>query len=221
MDATSRETYEAITGPTVPHDLEWTRFVRFWQDVADSAEEESDNRLVVSINGHRVVFHGKTNSRVTVDDIDKARRVLADRPEPGGRGRLVAVAIDEHAARIIDFDLDARGTDASTRRVQDDAGDAARHERALERRSGTDHSGDLLGFYDEVARELTGVIGGDRFVVLGHGKGKANAGAAFVARLEHSHKGLAHRLAGVGQADLSSATDADLEEAARRAVGRG
>jgi hypothetical protein len=48
-------------------------------------------------------------------------------------------------------------------------------------------------------------------VVLGHGDGKANAAEGFVTRLRAKHPAVAEHLRGVGDIDLSAASDAALE----------
>jgi hypothetical protein len=216
LSATSRKTYEQLTGDTVPHDLEWTRFVRMWQDLGDDVEE-SGGKLVVHLDGHRRVFHGGTDARVSTADVDAARDLLQASPPATGSGSLVAVAIDAHAAKILTFDLTAPGTDATTRTVPDRE-PTGRHPRTVERHTGRDENSDLDSWFDQVAEALLPVSRAG-FVVLGHGKGEANTAVAFVERLRHRHAALAGRLRGTGTAQLSGATDAQLEDAARHAIG--
>ena len=52
-------------------------------------------------------------------------------------------------------------------------------------------------------------------VLLGHGKGKANASHLFAGYLEKHHRDLAHRLQGEIRCDIDSITDAQLVQIGR------
>jgi hypothetical protein len=218
VNAHSRRTYEAITEGRAPRALEWTQFVSFWQDVADDVERQSGDRLAVHLHGHRVVFRRQHDGRVSLDDIEQARHLLAATPPDRGPGPLLVVAIDDERARIITY---RRGEGTTTERHSQTIRDTAatsRRLRTVERRSGRDDVRDLIGFFDDVAIALVSFPDDVPLVVLGSGHGKSAAAESFVQRLRTHHSVLGHRLRGVGRVDLSAATDTDLEVAALAAL---
>ena len=77
MNAHNRKTRDAILGHPAPRDIEWTQFINMWEDVADEVEQEHGDRLSVSLNGHREVFHRPHDGRVSIEDIELARHLLA------------------------------------------------------------------------------------------------------------------------------------------------
>lgn len=221
MNAHTRKTQAAILGSPAPRDLRWAAFVTLWEDLADRVDQESGDRLAVVLNGHREVFRRPHDGLVSIEDVERARHLLAAAPEPKGRGHAVAVALDERSARILDFDLDA-ATVAHTERDVRDHDPRSRHLRTVERHTGNEDEQDLTHYFDDVARTLQPLVRDAEFVVLGHGTGTSNAARAFVERLEHSHHQLARQVAGVADVDLSAASDADLESATERVLaGRG
>jgi hypothetical protein len=59
------------------------------------------------------------------------------------------------------------------------------------------------------------VAGATDIVLLGHGKGKANASHLFAGYLEKHHKDVAHRIQGEIRCDIDSITDAQLMQIGR------
>jgi hypothetical protein len=218
VDAHNRKTYEAITEGRAPRALEWKQFVGFWQEVADDVQQETGDRLAVHLHGHRAVFRRQHDGRVSLEDIEHARRLLASTQPDRDTGRLRVVAIDDERARIITFERGAGPTTEQQSRTIHDTEPAARRLRTVERRSGRDDVRDLTGFFDDVAAALAAFPDEVPLVVLGAGHGKSAAGEEFAQRLRTHHSALRHRLRGVGRVDLSSATDTDLETAALAVV---
>src|SRR4051794_37426872 len=89
MDAHNRKTYEAITEGRAPRALPWSQFVSFWQEVADDVAHETGDLLAVHLYGHRVVFRRQHDGRVSLDDIERARRLLASTPPDWDRARII------------------------------------------------------------------------------------------------------------------------------------
>lgn len=210
MTAHARKTYEAILGSPAPRDLEWTQFEAMWRHVAQEVEQESGDRLAVRVHGHREVFRRPHDGRVSIEDVERARHLLRSMPDVKSSGHLIAVAIDERRARILDFDLDAEQEQDSERDVKD-RDTRSRHLRTVERHSGHEDTQLLNTFFDDVAAALTKPAQHHPVVVLGHGHGKSNAAADFISRLREKHPELAAHIAGVGDVDLSSDNDAELE----------
>ena len=214
MDAHNRKTYAALMEGRAPRALEWKQFLTFWQEAADDVEHETGDRLVVHLNGHRVVFRRQHDGLVSLEDVKHARTLLASTPPDRDTGRLLVVAIDDERARVIAYELGDGPTTEQRSRTIHDTQPTARRLRTVERRSGRDDVHDLTGFFDDVARELMSFPDQVPLVVLGAGDGKSAAAESFVERLRAHHSGAAHRLRGVGRVDLSAATDSDLESAA-------
>jgi hypothetical protein len=215
MPSHSEKTRAAILAPRAPRDLEWDRFVEMWQEFADRIEQEPGDRLAVDMNGHREVFHRTDHDDVSIEDIERARHLLRAEPDDLGAGDLLVVTIDNRSARIIDFSLDTPKTDARTTRIVDEPDPTGRHMRTVERQTGRDDEHDLVGFYEDLARRLTNDFPGRSFVLFGHGHGKADTAAGFVARMQQHHKDVHQRIAATTSIDLSAASDTDLERAAR------
>lgn len=217
MDSHTQKTYDAIVGEPAPRDLEWRKFVTLWNDIADDVTNESGDRLSVTMHGHREVFRRPHDGRVSIEDVERARHLLADTPDDKGRGRLLAITVDDHAARILDFDLDVPQVRDTEHDVRDkDA--RSHHLRTVERHTGHDDIADLNRFFDNLANAIRKEAQGRRFVVLGHGHGKADAAAEFVNRLHTRHHDVDALLAGVGNIDLSAANDAEIEAKAQQII---
>ena len=214
MNAHTRRTYEAITQGRAPRELEWNRFVSFWNEVADDVEQGGGNQLVVHVNGHRQVFRRPHNGLVSLEDIEHARHLLAETPPAADAEHLIVVTIDATQARLITFDLGDGPTTESSRTIRDGAS-VARRLRTVERKRGRDDVHILTHFFDEVAAALDDTPAEVPIVVLGAGHGKADEASSFAERLQAHHPGaLADRLRGVGHIDLSAASDTDIQAAA-------
>jgi len=220
VNAHTRKTLAAITGHPAPRDLEWTRFVSLWEDLADEVEQESGDRLAVRMNGHREVFHRPHDGRVAIGDIEHARQLLADHPEVKGTGSLFAVAMDAETARILHFDLDTTGVSDTERDVRNHD-TVARHLRTVERHTGHDDHQVYLRYFDDLAVALLAEIGTESFVLLGHGTGKSDVAEDFALRLQEKNHALADRITGIGVIDLSAADDAAIEAAAQQIARQG
>ena len=213
MTDRAEKTFETLTGTPAPRDLPWDDFVSFWKERADRVEEESGDRLAVDANGHRVVFRRPHDGRVSIEDVEAARHLLRAEPVDKGAGRLLAVAIDDERARILDFDLDTPKVEDAEHTVRD--GDPrAHHLRTVERHTGHDDVQDMVHFFDETAQVLRSEYAARPFVLFGHGDGKSDAAALFLERLRTHHEQVAAAVIAERRIDLSAATDADLESAA-------
>ncbi|WP_246782197.1 hypothetical protein [Tsukamurella paurometabola] len=211
VNAHTRKTIAKILSNPAPRQLKWKDFVQVWDDVADSVEYEKGDRLVVHINNERVVLHRPHNDVVPIDDIERARPLLRATQETSDAGTLLVVAIDTKRARLIDYDLDSARTSTQEKDLRN-SDPRARRMRAVERKTGNDDEQVLVTYFDKIAATLA--EDEQSFVVLGHGGGKSDIGAEFIARLRSHHPQVAERLAGSGYIDLSAATDTDIEKKA-------
>jgi intein/homing endonuclease len=209
MDAHNRKTIATILAHPAPRQLKWEKFLHVFDDVADSVENESGDRLAVEMNGHRTVFHRPHNGVVSIEDIERARHLLLATPDLKGAGTALVVTVDTETARLIDFDLDTEKVSETEQDVHN-PDRRARRMRTVEKRTGNDDEQVLVTFFEDIAAALKS--DGDRtFVVLGHGAGKSDVAAELVARLKAHHPDVAAHLAGVGEIDLSAANDDAIE----------
>ncbi|MGJ4844422.1 hypothetical protein [Leifsonia sp. Le1] len=218
MSSHTEKTYAKLTGTPAPRDLEWSEFVTFWEARAEETEQESGDRLAVTMNGHREVFRRPHDGRVSIEDVERARHLLAATPDRKGHGALLAIAVTADEARIFDFDLDAQSV-TDTRTTLTDHTREGHHLRTVERHTGHDDESDLIHYFDAIADTLRATVRGREFIVIGHGTGKANVAEGFVERLRAAHHEEAALLRNVVDLDLSAATDADIEDAALAASG--
>lgn len=213
MNAHNRKTRDAILGHPAPRDIEWTQFINMWEDVADEVEQEHGDRLSVSLNGHREVFHRPHDGRVSIEDIELARHLLAAKPEDQGEGDLAVVTVDAKGARILSYDLDEVKVTDAAEQVRDKQS-VARHLRTVERATGRDDEKELDAFFKELSGSIKLDLKDRSFVLLGHGKGKADVAEQFAKWLSEHDKSVYDRIMGVAAIDLSAATDADIEQRA-------
>ncbi|GAA1481385.1 hypothetical protein GCM10009624_18250 [Gordonia sinesedis] len=217
MNAHTDRVRAELVGSPAPRNLKWRDFDQFWREVADDVTDESGDRLSVSMNGHREVFRRPHNGVVSIEDVERARHLLADTPKTQGVGALYVVAMDERNARLIVFDLDSVTVDAATERVRD-SDSRARHLRTVERQTGNDDVRDLDGFFKELVGHVKQEFGSHDFVLLGHGAGKSNAAEDFDKWVTKHDPVAREHIAGIGRVDLSAANNRDLEQAAQKVV---
>jgi len=218
MGEHSEKVYEALVGSPAPRNLAWTDFVSFWRERADAVRTESGDRLVVRMNGHRVVFRRAHDGIVSIEDVEEARHLLGDAPDDKGVGLLLTVAIDNEQARIYDFNLSIEKVEVSSHHDVHDKDPRAHHLRTVERKTGRDDEQDLVHFFDHIAETLQADYPGRRFVLFGHGAGKADAAQLFFERASTHHPLIANRVIAEQRLDLSAATVADIEAAAASAA---
>ncbi|BDH57309.1 hypothetical protein [Tsukamurella sp. PLM1] len=217
MNNKYRKIYAAIVGSPAPRQLEWVKFERFWEGVADRVENESGDRLAVDFHGHREVFRRPQSGQVGIEDIERARHLLKAAPDRKGHGEIAAVVIDAEQARILVFDLDSAKVDDTEHTVRD--GDPrARRLRTVEKKTGRDDEHDLTHYFDDLAAAIAEDAPGLPFVICGHGAGKSDVAAGFAQRLATRHAELAEHAAGTARIDISAADDAAIEAAAIAAL---
>ena len=214
MNANTRRTHDAIVGHPAPRDIIWNDFIHMWNDLADEVENESGDRLSVTMNGHREVFRRGHDGRVGIEDIERARHLLKATPVDQGHGSLYVLTVDDEHAHLYEFDLDSVKVDADEQQVTD--GDRrARRLRTTERKRGRDDVADLDHYYREIADAVKKDFGEHRYVVLGHGHGKSDAAANFEKWLEKHENQVFGRIIATGDADLSAVNERDIEKKAQ------
>lgn len=199
--------------------MEWSDFESFWKERADHAENESGDRLSVTMNGHRTVFRRPHDGTVSIDDVEWARHLLNAEPLDKGEGRVLAVTIDNETARIYDFDLSNTDVEDTEHTVH--SPDArAHHMRTVEKKTGRDDEHDDTHFFDDIAKALRTHYPHRPYVLFGHGDGKSDAAAGFADRMRQHDHDISSRMLSEHRIDLSAATPADLEKVAIQAAGQ-
>ena len=127
---------------------------------------------------------------------------------------MTVLLIDHHGARF--FESAGSGTTLEERehlKPKDPHG----FERHLEHRKEAGYRGQRVPeadeFYERVAQRLTN---GSSIVLVGDGTGKSSAMQYFFEFLKSKHKGIADRVVGTEDADLSAIALGQIEEIARR-----
>ena len=189
------------------------------ENYADRVQQESGDRLAVDINGHRQVFRRQHDGLVEIEDIEHARHLFAAHETTEGSGRLF-VTLSHDNAGFYDFDLSAHDVEVDQHEHEKNPGARGHHMRTVEKKTGCDDENDLKRFFDDLVADLNKDAAGRDFVLLGHGTGKFNAAQAFAEyREKDTHPLHAHVIA-VGDIDLSSAGEPELEKKAQELAGR-
>lgn len=126
------------------------------------------------------------------------------------RGKFVVVVITKDDARIWLSDA-TRGTapEVITRPAHDEA---HRHVREGQTNHGHGSNHGEKEFLEQVAKTVEPAAD---ILVIGHGKGKSNAMVRLVQHLERHHAGVAKKVVGAIDADLSAMTEPQILATAR------
>lgn len=217
-----QKTRERILSAPAPRDIPWDRFISMWENYADRVEQESGDRLAVDMNGHRKVFRRQHDGLVGIEDIEIARHLLESGPaSTEGHGSLLVLTLTEEDARFYDFDLGAHDVETSGHEHEKNPDPRGHHMRTVEKKTGRDDEKDLDRFFDDLAETLKTKHAGQRFVLLGHGTGTSDAAEQFLKYLDHRHEDLRADVIAAGGIDLSAATEADIENEAKKLAGQG
>ncbi|WP_040158976.1 hypothetical protein [Mobilicoccus massiliensis] len=212
---------ERILASPAPRDIDWNEFTTMWESFADEVENESGDRLAVEMHGHRVVFRRPRDGSVDIEDVELSRRLLRTGPTKSeGSGHLLVVTVTTEDARFRDFDLNAHDVEVDTHEHEKNPDSRGHHLRTVERKTGRDDEHDLRRFFDDLAATLKKDYFERRFVLLGHGTGSSNATAQFNQYLQEHHPVVATYVIAEGKIDLPSATDADIENEAKKLAGQ-
>lgn len=214
------DTRDRILAAPAPRDIEWTRFIAMWKEFADEVKEESGDRLAVDMNGHREVFRRQKDGLVGIEDVERARHLFRSHESTEGSGTLFVVTVTDEDAHFYDFDLSAHDVETDEHSHQKNPDSRGHHMRTVEKKTGRDDEADEKRFFDDLAEKLREDSRGRGFVVLGHGKGKSDAAAGFVARLHEKHGEIAAKLIAEGSIDLSAAGEPEIEKKAQELAGR-
>lgn len=220
MSTHPEKTRERITGHPAPRDVPWTDFIAMWEAIADRVEQESGDRLAVDMNGHRQVFRRQKDGRVGIEDVERARHLLAAHESTEGQGSLIVLTLTDEDARLYDFDLDAHDVETTATKHERNPDPRGHHMRTVERKTGRDDDADLKRFFTDLAELLRKDAAGRPVVLLGHGAGKADAAAQFEEYLQKHEPQLAGTITARARVDLSALDEAGIEKAAQQAAGR-
>ncbi|WP_312898475.1 hypothetical protein [Corynebacterium variabile] len=175
--------------------------------------------MAVDINGHRQVFRRQHDGLVEIEDIEHARHLFAAHETTEGSGCLF-VTLSHYNARFYDFDLSANVVEVDQHEHEKNPDARGHYMRTVEKKTGRDDENDLKRFFDDLVADLNKDAAGRDFVLLGHCAGKSNAAQAFAEYLEKDTHLLHAHVIVVGDIDLSSAGEPELEKKAQKLVGR-
>ncbi|HUW78377.1 MAG TPA: hypothetical protein VMV52_06475 [Candidatus Nanopelagicaceae bacterium] len=124
--------------------------------------------------------------------------------------QLSAVLITQNYAKLW---LSGLNPDAKAQLVEAaDAKDRYMHVRQAQHHRGHDSEHEDPAFFEEIAQAIAK---SPQVLLVGHGKGKANAAAKFVDYLEKKHPNLSGNVAGMIDTNIQAMTDPEILELSR------
>jgi hypothetical protein len=224
MAPADRQTLEAIFHHPVPHNLHWMDTLRLLTHLG-TAEEKTDGKYSVSINGKHLVFHKPHSKQLDAREVTELRHYfssvgISPTSPYGQKEATVPTSVDVIAL------IDHRG--AKLYRIQPSSQSQAEtikpydphhflhhlHHREELREEGQRPAEDLA-FYDRIADALGEA---DRIVLLSHGKGVSNAAGFLVERLEKYHPRISAKIVRQADVDTSAMTEGQVLELGRQAL---
>lgn len=227
-----RDTLSQIFTHPLSHNIEW-RAVLSLLDALGAVEIRPDGKFVLTLGPETETMERPRDKDLDPQQVVDLRRMLRDAgygpatERPGGltvtehsadterfRGKQVIAAIDFHHTVI-------SATDAAPdqRPTQLLAADPRGHFHKISHRAGNPdgtYEDDSSEYWEEVGDALApaGAI-----LLLGHGKGKANASHKFVAYAEEHRKDIAAKIVADVRADIDDLTNEQVLRLAQRYFG--
>jgi hypothetical protein len=210
LSVQDQHTYDAIFRHPTSGNIEWHALVALFNHIGEVIDEPN-GKMKVICNGQTIVLHGKAKD-ATLEEIQDIRRFLKESgahiEAPTDSGDFLLV-LDHSEARIyrqgegeakpIHIEpYDPHGWD---KHVHDT------HEYAPPHTSALHHE-----FYEKIANTLKGA---KRILVFGSGKGSSKECDQMFEDLKGHHSGLAEKVVGKENLDLSHMTEGEVLAKAR------
>jgi hypothetical protein len=229
-----QKTLHALYRHPIAHNLEWKDVVSLFEALG-TVDQGSHNETSFDVGGARHAVRKPHNKDLSAAEVMEFRHILsragwspesprgpAAAANASGRDATAGpappdllVVVDHHEARI--YQLDLRSADLADHVIRPyDPHHFLHHlahkDQSRERgqRAPEDHT-----LYERIAQA---VAAGGGIVLVGHGKGHANAAHHLAEHLRTHHAKIHRRVAHELEADLSSVTPPQLLELARRAL---
>jgi hypothetical protein len=212
LSESQRQTYEAIVGDSMRHDLEWQDLRSLLGALVDTVEEK-DGDFKITANGNTLFLQPNDKSFVGTEQMRAVRQFLersgAKVLPPAAKGRHLLVVIDHRQARIYQAELPGS---LPERIVPYDPDGSGRHLHYVQNDSNGQRRPERKSFYDAVAKTLRGA---EQILMFGPGTGASSAMVQLLAELQRHYPELAKRVVGTVPIDEKHATEPELLAKAR------
>jgi hypothetical protein len=219
-------TLEALFRHPTAHNLEWMDVIALFDKIG-TVHRKANAKFSLELAGEHYLLQKAHTKDLTSSEVIDLRHFLqragwsAEAPSHVAAGRnlepaTLVVVVDHHGAKI--YGVEPGSGEASPHKITPyDPHHFLHHlaHRDQLREEGQRASEDP-GFYRQIGDALAAA---GRILVVGHGKGKSNAGRHLVEYLRVRHHEAYQRVVGEVEADLSAITTPQLLELAERAFG--
>jgi hypothetical protein len=223
MAVDDRRTLDAIFHHPAPHNLGWMDVLRLLRHLG-SADERTDGKYSLMINGHHLIFHKPHGKHLDASEVADLRHYFASSgispDNPYGTPATatpssadIIVLIDHHGAKLYQIHLSSNQQAETVTPY-----DPHHFLHHLHHRDETSEQGQRpaedLTFYDRIAAALHG----DRIVLLSHGTGSSNASNVLAERLKKQHSSIYAKIVGQAEVNTSAMTEAEILAYGRQAL---
>jgi hypothetical protein len=209
--------YRNILDGKLPHNLSWSEAVELVEHLGE-VQPHGNDEFVFRVGRQRAFFKRPTSHDLGLEEVSRLRKFLK---EAGGSseiketpptGRMIVV-IDHRTAHIYQDAGGSRPSDGH--KVQ--PYDPFHFHHHLIHRKEAHYRGERVpeedSFYEEVAQDVTPA---HEIVLIGHATGKSNAADFLKEYLKTRHPDISRRVIAMESADLSAATEPEIEALAKR-----
>jgi hypothetical protein len=229
LSKSCRATLDGLFRHPLSHNLEWSDVIALFSKLG-SVEHKSNNEVAFAIGGEHHLLRTSHGKDLPADDVVALRHMLTRAgwspetakptpdmaaPEvPAGPPDLL-VAVGHHEARIYRLDLAASDQADNAIRPYDPHHFLHHLSHKDQSRERGQRAAEDPGFYAEIAEAVRDA---GRIVVVGHGKGHADAGRHLTDYLRLHHKDIFPKVGPEIHADLSALTPPELLALGRRSL---
>jgi hypothetical protein len=224
MGTADRRTLESIFRHPVTRNLNWTDVLHVL-NFAGTAEERSDGKYSIQVNGKHLVFHKPHDKHLDAHEIRKLRDFLVAAGLSPSNDLTdadmtvsplvdIVLVIDHHEARLYEVYSSSDQRPETVRPYDPHHFRHHLHHRAELHEHGQRPAEDL-SFYERISEALARA---DRILVLHHGSGTSNAAHVLIERLQKHYPDIYARIVVQARVDSSAMTEAEILAYARQAL---
>jgi hypothetical protein len=214
-----KELLKRLVDGKLPRNLSWSSVIDLIVQIGEVKAHGNDEFAFV-VGSQRAFFKRPSSHDLGVEEISRLRRFLKEAgalgvPARGDQTRRMIVVIDHHVAHVYHDLGDSKPQGEVNVKPYDPFG----FQHHLIHRKEAHYQGERVpeedSYYSEIAAEL---VHAEAIILIGHGTGKSNA-AEFLAQYLKAHRPEEfQRIVAIETADLSSLTEPQIEEIAKRHV---
>jgi hypothetical protein len=212
-----KELLEGLVSGKLPRNLSWSSVVDLIGQIGEVRPHGNDE-FVFAVGSQRGFFKRPSSHNLAVEEISRLRRFLKEAGALGipvdadQTGRMIVV-IDHHVAHIYHDLAGTRPRGEVTVRPYDPFG----FQHHLIHRKEAHYKGDRVpeedSYYQEIAMDI---VRAETIILIGHGTGKSSAVGFLSEYLKAHHPDEFRRIVAIETEDLSTLTEPQIEEIARR-----